>query len=111
MRDTPGRSLTPHQWTVLRLLSHGYEYSEIGARLGIGVDTVKSHVRALYRRLGVNNSGYAVRVGMERGLLRPFEVEPTDDELPTTRGRTTRAYARVPLDENDEDEGESGGTR
>lgn len=102
-RDTPGRRLTAHQLVVLRFLSHGYEYARIAVRLGIGVDTVKSHVRALYRRLGVNNSGHAVRVGMERGLLRPFEAEPTDDELPAPRRRYLGA--RFVADDEEEFDG------
>ena len=103
VRDSPGKRLTPHQLVVLKLLSFGWSYVEVAAWLDIRVDTVKSHVRSLYRRLGVNNAPHAVRVGMERGLLRTYEAVPLPDEVPLRRGAYNHAAYRVLLDEDDDE--------
>lgn len=52
--------LTPREREVLALLSDGLRYSEIGGHLGVSLDTVKSHVRGVYQKLGVRNRAEAV---------------------------------------------------
>jgi LuxR family maltose regulon positive regulatory protein len=42
---------------------------EIGTRLFVSVNTVKSHQRALYRKLGVANRTDAVDRARQRGIL------------------------------------------
>jgi DNA-binding CsgD family transcriptional regulator len=48
-------SLSPRERQTLELTSQGLRSHEIGVRLGIAEGTVKSHLRNLYRKLGVNN--------------------------------------------------------
>ncbi|HVY97236.1 MAG TPA: LuxR C-terminal-related transcriptional regulator, partial [Solirubrobacterales bacterium] len=55
---------------VLALLDSPLSLAEIGAELYVSRDTVKSHTRRLYRRLGVSNREEAVAVARQRGLLR-----------------------------------------
>jgi LuxR family maltose regulon positive regulatory protein len=42
---------------------------EIADGLDVSVNTVKSHVRAIYGKLGVNTRRTAVLTALERGLL------------------------------------------
>ena len=46
--------------TVLRLLSTDLSQREIGAQLYLSVNTVKTHMRVLYRKLGVTSRAEAV---------------------------------------------------
>lgn len=66
-------SLTTRETEVLRLLSRGYTYSEVGDRLGISMHTVTSHIKNSYRKLAVHSGAAAVTRAAELGLLRPGE--------------------------------------
>src|SRR5436309_2984758 len=65
-RDNPLESLSDRQLQVLKLLSEGLSYEEIGARLYITANTVKFHVRSIFLRLGVRNRVSAARMFAER---------------------------------------------
>jgi DNA-binding NarL/FixJ family response regulator len=60
--DWPGRTagLTPRESEVLALLAAGHRNAEIAAALVITLDTVKTHLRTAYRKLGVTNRAQAV---------------------------------------------------
>lgn len=47
--------LTPREAVVLDLLQQGCANGEIAARLHIGVETVRTHARNIYRKLGVRS--------------------------------------------------------
>lgn len=64
--------LTPRQQEVLRLLAQGHSNRAIGESLDLSPETVKVHVRALYRTLGVQNRTQAVREAGRRGLLKDY---------------------------------------
>ncbi len=57
--DGPG-GLTPRQRTVLSLLERGMSNKAIARELGIGEITVKAHVSAILRKLGVENRLQAI---------------------------------------------------
>jgi LuxR family transcriptional regulator, maltose regulon positive regulatory protein len=61
--------LTPKELEVLRLLATRLSRREIGQRLYISLNTVKTHQRALYRKLGAENRSAAVKRARELGLL------------------------------------------
>jgi DNA-binding NarL/FixJ family response regulator len=64
--------VTRRQHELLYLLSQGLTYERIAQRMGgLTVNTVKTHARRLYDRLGARNQTHAVRRGFERGLLHP----------------------------------------
>jgi LuxR family maltose regulon positive regulatory protein len=54
---------------VLRLLDSDLTFREIAAELDVSSDTVKSHARRAYRRLGEHSRDGAVAAARERGLL------------------------------------------
>ncbi len=61
--------LTSREIDVLRLLSRGYIYVEIGEQLGISVHTVTSHIKKSYRKLGVHSAAAAVTRAADLHLL------------------------------------------
>jgi LuxR family transcriptional regulator, maltose regulon positive regulatory protein len=67
--DTAVDALTAKEHEVLRLLATRLSRREIGQRLYVSLNTVKTHQRALYRKLGVENRAAAVTRARELGLL------------------------------------------
>ncbi|HKH29830.1 MAG TPA: LuxR C-terminal-related transcriptional regulator, partial [Gaiellaceae bacterium] len=52
--------LTPRQVEVLRLLEQGRSTKQIAAELHLSTETVRNHIRRLFRALGVNSRLAAV---------------------------------------------------
>lgn len=63
------QTLTPREVEVLQLLAGGLGNKVAAARLGISEHTVKTHVAALYAKLGVSSRGEAVAAGVRLGIL------------------------------------------
>jgi LuxR family maltose regulon positive regulatory protein len=61
--------LTAREQTVLGLLPTGLSARQIGDELGISRDTVKTHTKRIYQKLGVSSRRDAVTRGRELGLL------------------------------------------
>ena len=61
--------LTPGELAVLRELPSLLSLREIGEARSVSVNTVKTHLRSIYRKLGVDGRREAVEVGRRRGLL------------------------------------------
>jgi DNA-binding NarL/FixJ family response regulator len=59
--------LTERESDVLRLLVRGHSYASAGASLGMHVGTVQTHVKSIYRKLGVSSKTEAAWVAMSRG--------------------------------------------
>jgi DNA-binding NarL/FixJ family response regulator len=49
------RSLSTREAQVLHSLAHGLSNKEIAAALGLSVGTVKTHLRHIFRKLGVSD--------------------------------------------------------
>jgi DNA-binding NarL/FixJ family response regulator len=65
----PSTNLTERELQVLRGMSQGRSNAEIGRSLYLSEDTVKTHARRLFRKLGVNDRAQAVALGFRRGLV------------------------------------------
>ena len=63
-------SLTEREMQVLTGMSRGRSNSEIGKELFLSEDTVKTHARRLFRKLGAADRAQAVAVGFRWGLVR-----------------------------------------
>ncbi|MGW5721623.1 LuxR C-terminal-related transcriptional regulator [Amycolatopsis sp. NPDC003865] len=64
----PPSELTDREQVVLRRLPSQRSLDEIASDLTVSVNTVKTHVRAIYGKLGVNNRRSAVVVARQHGL-------------------------------------------
>jgi DNA-binding NarL/FixJ family response regulator len=60
---------TNREVEVLQLISDGLVNREIGVRLFLSEETVKSHVRHLLAKLQARSRAHAVAVGLRRGII------------------------------------------
>jgi LuxR family maltose regulon positive regulatory protein len=61
--------LSERELAILRLLAGELSQREIGSQLYVSFNTVKSHTRSIFRKLGVSTRAGAVDRGRELGLL------------------------------------------
>jgi DNA-binding NarL/FixJ family response regulator len=62
-------TLTERELQVLRGMADGQSNAEIGRELFVSEDTVKSHARRLFRKLGARDRAHAVAAGFRAGLV------------------------------------------
>lgn len=67
--------LSPKQLAALRLMAQGLDRKHIAEEMGVGEETVKSHVAEVRRKLGARTSAQAVAIGLLNSL---FELDPRD---------------------------------
>jgi LuxR family maltose regulon positive regulatory protein len=65
----PADALTDRELAVLRLLRSGLSEREIGRELYVSFNTVHSHVKAIYRKLGVTSRAEAVERAAHLGEI------------------------------------------
>lgn len=54
------KNLTPREDEILKYLSQGLSNKEISAKTHLAVDTVKTHLRSIYRKMGVKSRAQAI---------------------------------------------------
>jgi len=64
-----GKALSERELTVLRLLATDLSQRDIGSELYLSLNTVKTHARRIFVKLGVSSRDEAVARGRELGLL------------------------------------------
>jgi DNA-binding NarL/FixJ family response regulator len=64
-----GEPLTQREKEVLRLLQSDLTPQEIATELYLTLNTIKTHVSAVYRKLGAHSRSEAVVVARQRSLL------------------------------------------
>jgi DNA-binding NarL/FixJ family response regulator len=69
VRDAAQPGLTERERAVLGLLANGRSHEEIGAELGIGIETVRTHLRKASDRLGASTRTQAVATALRLGLI------------------------------------------
>jgi DNA-binding NarL/FixJ family response regulator len=62
-------TVTERELQVLRGMTRGMSNSQIGRELHLSEDTVKTHARRLFHKLGVNDRAHAVAHGLRAGLV------------------------------------------
>jgi LuxR family maltose regulon positive regulatory protein len=62
-------ALTDRELEVLRLMSKGLKYEEIAEALVITLNTVRFHVKQIYRKMNVNNRTGAIEIARQLDLL------------------------------------------
>jgi DNA-binding NarL/FixJ family response regulator len=83
--------LTHREGDVLVLLRQGRSNAQIALALQIGIETVRSHARSIYRKLGVASRRELI------GLPAPPQQPPAVAPPPPARPRTARSGPRRPL--------------
>ena len=68
-KETATDDLTERELVVLQLLRGSLSKREIGQELFVTLNTVHSHTRSIYRKLGVSSRAEAVEAARSRGLL------------------------------------------
>ncbi|WP_371194175.1 response regulator transcription factor [Glaciecola sp. SC05] len=68
-------SLTPSQYKVLCYMRDGLLNKQIGYNLDIAEATVKAHVTAIFRKLGINNRTQAVLIASQLQLEPPLKED------------------------------------
>ena len=63
-------TLTARELEILQLLAEGYTNREVGARLVLGSETVKTHVAHILTKLNAAQRSQAVAIGIREGLIR-----------------------------------------
>ena len=64
-----GMKLTERELQVLRGMSEGKSNAEIGRDLFVSEDTVKTHARRMFRKLGARDRAHAVAEAFRSGLV------------------------------------------
>jgi len=88
--------LTRREADVLHLLRQGHSNPRIALELDIGVETVRSHARGVYRKLGVSSRRALVALPALATDAPPGRTEPSVSH-PARRRVAARAGMRRPL--------------
>jgi DNA-binding NarL/FixJ family response regulator len=72
--------LTPREADVLELLQGGATNAQVAHSLSIGVETVRTHARNIYRKLGISSRRELARLGRPETLV--FEAADGDGARP-----------------------------
>ena len=94
-RQPPGRP-TARELAILAAVAEGRSNAEIGRRLGISPQTVKSHVSALLHRLGVPDRTAAVVRALQQNWLDLNALQVAERTNRTERGRAGRSAPAPP---------------
>jgi DNA-binding CsgD family transcriptional regulator len=63
--------LSMREREVIRLVAGGHHNKDIALRLGVSLNTVSTHLRSIYRKLGTNDRAHAVALCFHRRILTP----------------------------------------
>jgi len=74
--STPHPRLTPRQREILELMASGRSTSEIATELTLSTETVRNHVRSVFRELHVHTRPEAIAAAQRLGLLAAPALGP-----------------------------------
>jgi DNA-binding CsgD family transcriptional regulator len=61
--------ITPREGEVLKLIQDGLTTSQIAQQLSLSINTIESHRKKLYRKLGVSRVAEALKVAKNQGII------------------------------------------
>jgi DNA-binding NarL/FixJ family response regulator len=61
--------LSPREREIMHLMAEGMTAERIGVQLGVSVETVRTHVRNVIRKLRARNRVHAIAIALERGEI------------------------------------------
>jgi len=59
--------LSPREREIMHLMAEGGTAQDVGARVGVSVETVRTHVRNVIRKLQARNRVHAIAIALQRG--------------------------------------------
>jgi DNA-binding NarL/FixJ family response regulator len=68
--------LSPRERQVMALMAEGHTAEATGERLGISIETVRTHVRNVVRKLRARNRVHAIAIALERHEIALEPDEP-----------------------------------
>jgi DNA-binding NarL/FixJ family response regulator len=94
---TARQPLSRREYQVLQLISDGMENQAIAKALFVSVETIRTHVKSILRKLHARDRAHAVAVAFRLGVLVTHREGPGSDvpeaRTPETRAPETRAPA------------------
>ncbi|MQA99874.1 MAG: response regulator [Actinobacteria bacterium] len=70
LTDKDPTALTDRELDVLRQISQGQSTKEVAAHLYLSEETIKTHLKNIFRKLGVHDRAEAVAEAFRRGVVR-----------------------------------------
>jgi DNA-binding CsgD family transcriptional regulator len=69
--------LSPREREIMHLMAEGMTAEAIGDKISVSVETVRTHVRNVIRKLQARNRVHAIAIALERGEIA---LDSTRDE-------------------------------
>ncbi len=69
--------LSPREREIMHLMAEGHTAEQIGDQITVSVETVRTHVRNVIRKLQARNRVHAIAIALERGEIQ-LESQPGD---------------------------------
>lgn len=92
---TARQPLSRREYQVLQLISDGLENQAIATSLFVSVETIRTHVKAILRKLHARDRAHAVAVAFRLGVLVAHR-ETSPNEVSIARTSTVAAVATPP---------------
>lgn len=61
--------LTPRELEVIKQLALGHSYAQIASHLEITENTLKTHIKRIYRKLSVHNRTQAILISQKLDII------------------------------------------
>lgn len=74
----PTALLTPRESEIITLITRGLDNFSIAREASLSINSVKSHIRAAYRKMGVGSRSQAVLWGVRNGYLEEEPRSPVE---------------------------------
>ncbi|MGQ0840613.1 LuxR C-terminal-related transcriptional regulator [Actinokineospora sp.] len=86
--DNTKQPLSRREFQVLQLIADGLENQAIAKILYVSVETVRTHVKAILRKLAARDRTHAVAVAFRSGVLIAAAIRPPQARAPAPRTGT-----------------------
>ena len=68
--------LSPREREIMNLMAEGMTAEQIGAKITVAIETVRTHVRNVIRKLQARNRVHAIAIALERGEIQLEQQGP-----------------------------------
>ncbi|MBO0841270.1 MAG: response regulator transcription factor [Sciscionella sp.] len=86
--------LSRREYQVLQLIADGLDNSSIAKTLFVSIETVRTHVKSILRKLRARDRAHAIAMAFNYGVLLPHAGEQPD-ESPAADGEAHSSNGRV----------------